>query len=200
MPVVGGQELGVVLNGGQVDVTLLRAHQEQVQLVRLERESTGTVQQFDPSVQLDVPQGPVEVDAELVAVPEGVLHNGPVGHPAIAGAAVEVLVAVEVVRGPVDLPDRLAVLSIARSRHVTWLAYRAALSTGMNKNGWAIISSSKLILSSRCQPAQIVDSNVAVIKAGDNEVGIILADVEGEHPAVRQAGVLRVGRVLQAEK
>lgn len=57
-----------------------------------------------------------------------------------------------------------------------------------------------MIPPSRCQPAQIVDSNVAVIKAGDNEVGIILADVEGEHPAVGQAGVLRVGRVLQAEK
>ena len=34
-----------------------------------------------------------------------------------------------------------------------------------------MISSSKLIPPSRCQPAQIVDSNVAVIKAGDNEVG-----------------------------
>ena len=51
---VGGQELGVVLNGGQVDVTLLCTHQEQVQLVRLESESTGAVEQFDPSVKLDV--------------------------------------------------------------------------------------------------------------------------------------------------
>ena len=81
---------------------------------------------------------------------------------------------------------------------MTWLAYRAALSTGMNTNG--LFSSSKLIPSSRCQPAQIVDGHVAVIKAGDNEVGILLADVEGEHPAVCQAGVLRVRRVLQAEK
>ena len=127
--VVGGQELGVVLNGGQVDVALLGPHQEQVQLVRLERESTGAVQQFDRSVQLNVLQGPVKVDAELVAVPEGVLHDGPVGHPAIAGAAVEVLVSIEVVRGPVDLPDWLTVLSIARARHVTWLAYRTALTT-----------------------------------------------------------------------
>ena len=39
-----------------------------------------------------------------VNLPERRLHNGPVGHPAIAGAAVEVLVAVKVVGGPVDLP------------------------------------------------------------------------------------------------
>ena len=135
--VVGGQELGVVLNRGQVDVTLLCSHQEQVQLIRLERESTSAVQQLHPPVQFNVSQGPVEVDAELVAVPKRVLHDGPVGHPTIAGAAVEVLVAVQVVWGPVDLPtmyfvrqivkkkfpkikkvdlpDRLAVLSIARA-------------------------------------------------------------------------------------
>ena len=104
VPVVGGQELGVVLDGGQVDVPLLRPHQEQVQLVGLEGEGAGAVQQLHPPVQLDVPQGSVEVDAELVAMPENVLHNGPVGHPAVAGAAVEVLVAVKVVGGPVDLP------------------------------------------------------------------------------------------------
>ena len=104
VPVVGRQELGVVLNRGQVDVTLLCSHQEQVKLVGFERESTSAVQQLHPPVQLDVSQGPVEVDAKLVAVPKCVLHDGPVGHPTIAGAAVEVLVAVQVVWGPVDLP------------------------------------------------------------------------------------------------
>ena len=103
--VVGGQELGVVLNGGQVDVTLLGPHQEQVQLVRFESKSASPVQQFHSSfIHLDASQRPVEVDAELVAMPQCVLHDGPVGHPTIARAAVEVLVAVQVVRRPVDLP------------------------------------------------------------------------------------------------
>ena len=46
-------------------------------------------------------------------------------------------------------------------------------------------------------PAQIVDSDIAVIEAGDNKVRVGGADVEGEHPAGGQAGVLGVGRVLQ---
>ena len=48
-------------------------------------------------------------------------------------------------------------------------------------------------------PAQIVDSDIAVIEAGDNKVRVGGADVEGEHPTGGQAGVLRVGRVLQAD-
>ena len=80
------QELGAELRGGQVDVPLLRAHQEQVQLVRLESESSGPVQQVHASVQLDVSEGPVEVDGELVAVPERVFHNRPVGDPPITRA------------------------------------------------------------------------------------------------------------------
>ena len=46
------------------------------------------------------------------------------------------------------------------------------------------------------QPAQIVDGNIAIIKTGNNEVRISFVDVKGEHPAVGQASVLRVGRVL----
>ena len=89
VPMVGGEELRVVLDGGQVDVPLLCAHQEQVQLVRLEAESSGAVQQVHASVQLDVSEGPVEVDGKLVAVPERVLHNRPVGDPPITGAAAQ---------------------------------------------------------------------------------------------------------------
>ena len=48
-------------------------------------------------------------------------------------------------------------------------------------------------------PAQIVDSDIAVIEAGDNKVRVGGADVEGEHPTGGQAGVLGVGRVFQAD-
>ena len=51
-----------------------------------------------------------EADLEDVRHPEVGLHQGPVGHPAVAGDGVEVEVAVQVVPGPASLPGGLAVL------------------------------------------------------------------------------------------
>ena len=44
-----------------------------------------------------------ELDGEDVRVPQGRLHDGPVGHTAVAGHGVEVEVSVQVVLGPFDL-------------------------------------------------------------------------------------------------
>ena len=53
---------------------------------------------------------------------------------------------------------------------------------------------------SQIEPAKIVDSDVAVVEASNNQVRVGGADVKREYSAVGQASVFRIGRVLQAAK
>ena len=50
-----------------------------------------------------VAEGLAEVDDEGVVGPEGSLHYGPVGDPAVTGHGVEIQISVQVVRGPLYL-------------------------------------------------------------------------------------------------
>ena len=73
-------------------------------VVRLEGETPPSVTESHLTGLLPaVEEGLVEADLEDVRHPEVGLHQGPVGHPAVAGDGVEVEVAVQVVPGPPHL-------------------------------------------------------------------------------------------------
>ena len=85
-----------------MDVPLLRPDQVDRVVIRLEGEGPHAVPHSRHRV-LEVLQLLGEVDHEEVGEPERGLDDGPVGHPPVPGAAVEVHVAVQVVFGPVNL-------------------------------------------------------------------------------------------------
>ena len=93
------------------------------------------------------------------------LHDGPVGHPAVTGAAVEVEVAVQIVVRPDDGPDQLAVLAGPRLGH-----------EGRQTAG----------------PAQVVHRHVAVSQAGRHHLGVGGVTGQAHHAAVGLEDVLRV--------
>jgi hypothetical protein len=174
---VGGEVARGKLDGGQVDVALLCPHQEQVRVIRFEGEGARSICQGDVLSVWHVGQRPVERNEELLRVPQCRLNDGPVYDAAVRGAGIEVLVAVQIVRSPSNLPHRLRVLSVGGGGEVGWEADRAL---GL------------------C--AQVVHSHAAVVEAGHNEVRVGGADLEAEDAARCLAHVLRVGRVLQAEQ
>ena len=89
MSVVGHDESGGVLGGAQIDVALVRPHEIERVVVRLEGNRPHPVPHLRV-VLLHVGQSLGEVHLEKIRVPEGGFHDGPVSDSTIPRATEEI--------------------------------------------------------------------------------------------------------------
>ena len=195
----GAQVGGAEARGAEVHQPVLRPHQEQLLVVRLDGE--GAHPRPEPGapqlVVADVGQLLPEVDHHLVLPHQRCLHQGPLAHAAVLrgwgqqSACVcvpsvemfvtgeEVEVVVQVVCQPPDLPHRVAML--------------AAAGPGLVGGLQAVVAGG------RGGVLEVVHRHVAAGEAGHQHVGVAGVEVEAHHARVRRAAVLGVGGVLQRE-